>query len=211
MLLAAVLLLPQAALAQARYIRGIRVTVAPPPLRYEVPPPAPSVRHQWIAGYWAWRAGAQAWIPGRWALPPVVNYVWEPARWERQESAWTFCDGHWRPSEQPDPVIAYQPPPPPVQDVVVEAPPPAPLEEVRPVEPFPGAFWIPGYWHWNGGRHEWVTGRWSARPAGFGWRENHWDRRDDGRWVHRPGHWEHHDDHDDDERRERHEEHRDRR
>ncbi len=53
-----------------------------------------------------------------------------------------------------------------------------------------------GYWHWSGGHHLWVAGRWSARPAGYEWREHHWDHRDDGRWAMRPGHWEHHDDHD---------------
>jgi hypothetical protein len=45
-------LLPLAAQAQFRVMPGIRVGVAPPALRYEAVPVAPSPRHQWIAGYW---------------------------------------------------------------------------------------------------------------------------------------------------------------
>jgi hypothetical protein len=76
-----------------------------------------------------------------------------------------------------------------VNEVVVEAPPPAPIEEVHPPPPFANALWIPGYWHWAGSRHVWVVGRWSPRPAGYGWEPDRWERREDGRWVQRPGHW----------------------
>jgi hypothetical protein len=204
LLLFALLLSTHAAFAQARYIAGVRVG-PPPGVRTEVPTLAPSPRHQWIAGYWARRGGTNVWIAGHWALPPGPSYIWEPARWENQ----MFYDGYWRPSEAPDPAVVYQPPPPPVAEVVVAAPPPQPIEEVRPPQPFDAAIWIPGYWHWSGGQHLWVAGRWSARPSAFSWEQPHWDRRDDGRWAQRPGHWEHHHEHEHehDEHHEHHERH----
>lgn len=192
-LLAIVLLFaPSLGSAQARYLRGTRVTVAPPPLRYESPPPAPSAHHQWIAGYWAWRGNAHAWIGGHWAVPPSAGYVWEPARWDNAGGAWTFCEGHWRTHEVPDPQQVYMPPPPPVQEVAVEAAPPAPPEEIRPPVPFAGAVWIGGNWHWQGGRHVWVAGRWSPQPAGYHWHEQRWEHQKDGRWHEHSGHWDHH-------------------
>jgi hypothetical protein len=195
--LSIVALAPQASRAQVRVgvaLPGVRVQVGPPAPRYEPVPAAPSPRHQWIAGYWSWRGGNQVWVPGQWVAPPTRGYVWEPARWEQVDRGWMFYDGHWRPADDPDPVEAWQPPPPPVREVVVEAPPPARIEEVRPPMPFPGALWVPGYWYWNGHRHVWVGGRWSPRPAGYGWEEHRWERHDDGRWRERPGHWRVHED-----------------
>src|SRR5215813_10829702 len=204
LLLAVALLWPQIALAQIRYVRGVRVTVAPPAVRIEAQPPAPSPRYRWIAGFWAWRGGRQLWLTGHWALPPAPGYVWEPARWERQGDGWMFYEGYWRIVDQPDPNVVYQPPPPPVQTVVVQAQPPPAIEEVRPAVPFEGAIWIPGYWDWNGVRYVWVAGRWSPQPREYRWENHGWERRRDGRWEHRPGHWEHreergeHHGHDDD-------------
>jgi hypothetical protein len=191
LVLAAALLWPQLALAQTRYVRGVRVTVAPPALRTEVRTAAPSPRHRWIAGYWGWRGGKTIWLAGHWAIPPTPGYVWEPAHWENEGGAWIFYEGYWRISDQPDPQVVYQPPPPPVQPVVIEAQPPAPIEEVRPAAPFEGAVWIPGYWQWNGVRHVWVAGRWSPQPRDYRWENHGWEKRRDGRWEHRPGHWEH--------------------
>jgi hypothetical protein len=162
----ALLLAPSLANAQVRYLRGVRVTVAPPPLRYELPPPAPSPRHQWIAGYWAWRTNANVWIGGHWATPPAPSYVWEPARWDNSGGAWIFYEGHWRATDAPDRGQVYVAPPPPVHEVVADDPPPAPPEEDRASPPFEGAVWIPGFWHWQDGRHVWVAGRWSPQPEG---------------------------------------------
>ena len=188
--LSSLALSPRLSQAQVQvYFPGISVTVAPPALRYEAPPPAPSPRHQWIPGYWGWRGNAHVWMGGHWAVPPAYGYVWDPARWENNGGAWVLHEGHWRPSDQPDRVVAYQPPPPPEEEVVVDAPPPAPMREVRPPPPFERAVWLPGYWSWSGVRYVWTAGRWSPRRAGYGWEQNRWERREDGRWVHRPGHW----------------------
>jgi hypothetical protein len=203
LLLVLALAVPSVAGAQVRYIRPVRVMVAPPPLKYEAPPPAPSPRHQWIAGYWASRGGANVWVGGHWAVPPAPSFVWEPARWDNSGGAWTFCEGHWRANEAPDPQQVYVPPPPPVQPVAVEVAPPAPPEEVRPQQPFDGAVWIPGFWHWQEGRHVWVAGRWSPQPAGYRWQEQRWEHRKDGKWQEHWGHWDHreHDRDDDQDRR----------
>jgi hypothetical protein len=99
-LLAAILLVPQLALADWHYVRAIRVSAPPPALRVEVPPPAPSRRHQWIAGYWAWRGGRHVWLAGHWELPPAYGYVWEPARWVNEGGGEMYYDGHWRAGSQ---------------------------------------------------------------------------------------------------------------
>ena len=190
LLVVGLLLVPQVVFAQA-YVRGIRVTVPPPAMRFEVRPPAPSQRHMWIPGYWTPNGAQHAWVGGHWAVPPGPGYVWEPARWDNTDGAYMFYEGHWRASEEADPNVAYQPPPPPVNEVTVQVAPPAPLEEVRPPSPFANAVWVGGYWHWNGFRQVWVAGRWSPRPAGFEWEGGRWDKRGDGRFSFHPGHWHH--------------------
>jgi hypothetical protein len=183
------LAVPQVSPAQYRVVPGIRVNDGPPPVRVEAMPPAPSPRHHWIAGYWAWQGNARAWMPGHWALPPGSGYVWEPARWERVDGRWMFYDGHWHPSEPVAPEMVYQPPAPPADEMVADAAPPPPLVEDRGPPPFAGAYWIGGYWHWTGMRHAWVAGRWTRAPAGFAWEPHRWERRPDGRWTMYPGHW----------------------
>jgi hypothetical protein len=82
--------------------------------------------------------------------------------------------------------------------------PPAPQVEVVSVAPVPGYIWLSGYWGWNGGRHEWVPGRWEAPRPGYRYEPHHWEREGggwrlhEGRWAEdRGGHEEreHHDEH----------------
>jgi hypothetical protein len=177
-------------LASAQYlVSAVRVNVAPPALKVEAVPVAPSPRHQWIAGYWAWRGGRHVWLGGHWALPPSAGYVWEPARWDRAGGGWSFCDGHWRNMATVQATTVYQPPPPPVVEEVADVQPPPPPQEVRPAPPFEGAVWVPGYWQWQGHQHVWVAGTWSAQPHGWRWEDHRWKKRDDGRWEHHEGHW----------------------
>ena len=70
----------------------------------------------------------------------------------------------------------------------VDVAPPAPYAEVVPVIPFPGALWIGGYWGWNGGRHNWVPGRWDRPRAGYSWQPHIW-LNIGGYWRQRGGHW----------------------
>jgi hypothetical protein len=71
------------------------VREAPPPLREEVIGVAPSPRHIWVPGYWAWHDG-WAWEPGRWALRPYHGAEWHPGHWARHPNGWVWVSGHWR-------------------------------------------------------------------------------------------------------------------
>ena len=72
--------------------------------------------------------------------------------------------------------------------VVVDVAPPAPYVEVVPVIPYPGAIWIGGYWGWNGGRHQWVPGRWDRPRPGYNYRPHAWVNQG-GRWHSHGGGW----------------------
>jgi hypothetical protein len=66
--------------------------------------------------------------------------------------------------------------------------PPAPRYEVVPA-PRSGYTWAPGYWSWEGQRHNWAPGRWiEARPGSY-WVADRWEPRD-GRHHFKPGRWE---------------------
>lgn len=64
---------------------------------------------------------------------------------------------------------------------VVAVAPPAPRVEYYGAPPYPGYFWIAGYWRWLAGAYQWVPGYWSAPRAGYRWAPR--------RWVHGPGGW----------------------
>ena len=73
-------------------------------------------------------------------------------------------------------------------NIVVDVAPPAPYAEVVPVIPFFGALWLGGYWGWNGGRHQWVPGRWEQPRPGYAWRPYAWAQQG-GRWHLHAGGW----------------------
>lgn len=182
------LVVPRLAHAQTVIVPGVRVSVAPPPLRVEVRPLAPSAAHVWIPGHWAWRAGAHVWTAGYYALPPSPGYHWVHARWVNEGGQWVFFEGHWALTQPTSPSYVYDPGAAPAGEVIVQQAPPEPIVEVRPATPFTGAVWIPGYWHWNGFRHVWVGGHWSAPRAGWVWEPHHWQPTPRGYvWVR--GHW----------------------
>lgn len=107
------LLLPTSALAQARIVvqpPAVRVEIAPPSPIEEAPPPAPSPQHVWTGGYWTFRDGRYAWVPGAYVIAPQPAARWVPARWVARGRDWTFEPGHWiTMAEAPQPL----PPPPP--------------------------------------------------------------------------------------------------
>ncbi len=63
------------------------VTVAPPPLRFEVEGVPPGAGYLWISGWWGWVGDRHVWHPGHWAAPRP-GYRWEPHRWERDGPGW---------------------------------------------------------------------------------------------------------------------------
>lgn len=101
----------------------------------------------------------------------------------------------------PTPAVAYlPPPPPPVVSVYIEPPvfqpppvvigwaPPPMLVEPPPPQPFAGAFWVGGYWAWQG-NWVWSAGRWAPPPQpGYGWVNPYYEHRE-GAVIFIGGHW----------------------
>lgn len=75
-----------------------------------------------------------------------------------------------------------------VGPAIAPAPPP-PQVEYYGAAPYPGYFWMAGYWNWFGGRYVWVAGHWAAPRPGYRWAPARWVHRTDGwhmqgaRWV----------------------------
>jgi len=70
---------------------------------------------------------------------------------------------------------------------IAVAPPAVQVETYGPA-PYPGYFWVGGYWNWVGGRYVWVGGHWQAPRPGYRWVPHAWVRGADG-WHMRPGRW----------------------
>jgi hypothetical protein len=75
-------------------------------------------------------------------------------------------------------------------DIDVYIAPPAPRYEVVP-PPRVGYVWVPGYWGWNGHRHDWHRGHWEHERHGYAYVPPRWNRHGD-RWRFDDGHWERH-------------------
>ncbi len=109
---------------------GFRVEIAPPQLRVEVPPPAPSHGHVWVAGYWSFSSGRYVWVPGSYVVAPQTGARWMPAQWVLRNGAWYFEPGRWEAGaaviSQPAPPPPYQRPPPPAPPPQYQQPPPPP-------------------------------------------------------------------------------------
>lgn len=52
--------------------------------------------------------------------------------------------------------------------------PPAPRVEVVGAPPYPGYFWIAGYWRWAPRGYLWVRGHWAPPRPGFRWVPRRW-------------------------------------
>ena len=72
---------------------SINITVAPPPLRYEVVP-APRVGYIWAPGYWRWEGQRHVWAPGRWQEARPGSY-WVADRWETRNGRHYYEPGRW--------------------------------------------------------------------------------------------------------------------
>ena len=78
---------------------GIGVPMAPPPVIYQAPPPAPAMGYVWVPGYWAWNYDRYIWIGGRYVYGRP-GYVWRPDRWEQRGPHWHHVRGYWKPGHQ---------------------------------------------------------------------------------------------------------------
>jgi hypothetical protein len=74
-------------------------------------------------------------------------------------------------------------------DVVAVAPPPVQYEVVG-VAPYPGWFWLGGFWSWRANRHVWIGGHWEAPRPGYRWSPHRWEPIGRG-WHEVPGRWQH--------------------
>ena len=65
---AAVLAIP--ALSQI----SVYIGIAPPPIRYEVPPPPPEPSFVWAGGFWVPQGEHYRWVAGHYVRPPSKNW-----------------------------------------------------------------------------------------------------------------------------------------
>jgi len=72
--------------------------------------------------------------------------------------------------------------------IITDVAPPAPQYEEVGIAPAPGYFWISGVWIWEGGRHVWHPGHWSAPRDGYTWVPHQWHRAGN-QWRMDGGHW----------------------
>ncbi|MGB8933182.1 MAG: hypothetical protein WCC48_18205 [Anaeromyxobacteraceae bacterium] len=127
------------ALAQTVFVQlpaGFRVELAPPRLRVEAPPPAPSPSQAWVPGYWSFANGNYVWVAGAYVAAPQPGARWAAARWVNRDGAWYFEPGRWLTGgvvTAPPP--AYQPPPPGYQQQPPPYQPPPPAYQPPPPPP----------------------------------------------------------------------------
>lgn len=70
--------------------------------------------------------------------------------------------------------------------IYITSEPPAPRYEAIPA-PRNGYVWAPGYWNWDGNRHDWVAGHWEASRSGQQYQRSEWRRDNDGWRLDRGG------------------------
>jgi hypothetical protein len=54
-----------------------------------------------------------------------------------------------------------------------------------------GYVWVPGVWHWNHGKHEWVAGHQVAERKGYHYENDRWVKHDNDKWTMQRGGWSH--------------------
>ena len=74
-------------------------------------------------------------------------------------------------------------------NVDIDIAPPAPREEVVPAARA-GFVWAPGYWNYNGHKHDWVGGHWEKEHHGQHYVPARWEQHDN-HWRLQQGHWDH--------------------
>jgi len=69
--------------------------------------------------------------------------------------------------------------------IIGDAPPPPRIETMPAARR--GYVWAPGYWNWDGRRHDWVAGHWETERRGYQFRRAEWVRERDGWRLDRGG------------------------
>ena len=68
-------------------------------------------------------------------------------------------------------------------------PPPPPQVESPGPPPNPNAVWVSGHWLWQGGKYQWVQGRWETAPTGASAYVPGRHKQTGQGWVWEPGRW----------------------
>lgn len=71
------------------------VSVPPPEVRMETPPPQPPGSVVWIPGYWAWDKTQYVWVEGRWDHQKPGK-AWMPGHWRQKGDRWKWVPGKWK-------------------------------------------------------------------------------------------------------------------
>jgi hypothetical protein len=97
LLLAVLLSLSSASLAQIAVGVSFNVRVAPPALPVYEQPICPGPGYLWTPGYWAWDDDAgYYWVPGTWVVAPV-GLLWTPGYWGWSNGFYGWHGGYWGP------------------------------------------------------------------------------------------------------------------
>ncbi len=78
---------------QAGTTATLVIQTAPPPLRYEVLPPARPGK-VWVPGHWEWRGDQYVWVNGYW-IKSRPGYVYSPPVWVEINGQWHWRQGGW--------------------------------------------------------------------------------------------------------------------
>jgi len=73
----------------------VAAPVAPPAIKVEAPPSAPSATLVWTPGYWAWNGSAYIWIEGAWRIPPHAGATWIAPSWTPRAGRHVLVPGGW--------------------------------------------------------------------------------------------------------------------
>ena len=73
----------------------IIVDTAPPPPKATTPAPAAKVGYVWSPAYWTWNGSAYVWTEGTWVAVVEPAKKWVPNTWTKKGNKWYFTPGHW--------------------------------------------------------------------------------------------------------------------
>lgn len=74
---------------------NIIVDVPPPPPKTTAPAPAAKVGYVWSPAYWTWNGSAYVWTEGSWVAVAEPSKKWVPNTWTQRGKKWYFTAGHW--------------------------------------------------------------------------------------------------------------------
>jgi hypothetical protein len=89
----AFVLLSATAMAQSTVVIA---PAAPPAIREEVVPPAPTADVVWQPGHWSWSGSQYVWVNGVYVARPRPQVAWVPGHWDQSPNGWAWVDGYWQ-------------------------------------------------------------------------------------------------------------------